>query len=176
MTVTLLVAMARDGLIGAEGRLPWHLPADLKRFRRLTLDHPIIMGRRTYESIGRPLDRRTNIVLSRSLIKPPPGRLLARSFDEALALAAASGGERAPEEVFVIGGAAVFRAALPVAGRIDRTIVEGDWSGDVFFPNDAFDPRQWRVVHRETRPADARNPQPHVFEVLERVEAVDFAP
>lgn len=138
--ITLVVAMARNRVIGADGRMPWHLPGELKRFRRMTTGHPIVMGRRTHESIGRPLPERHNIVLSRDPAFAPAGLTVARSMAEALEAAG-------PGEVMVIGGEAVFEAFLPSASAIERTVLEADIAGDTYFPKLG---RAWQVVKEET--------------------------
>jgi dihydrofolate reductase len=128
MRITLIAAMAENGIIGADGRLPWHIPADLARFRALTTGHAIIMGRRTFEGIGRPLPERTTIVLSRRSDYRPLGCLVAHSPEEALRAAA---GE---EEVFIAGGGEIYRLFLPLAHRVQLTLVHADAAGDTSFP------------------------------------------
>jgi dihydrofolate reductase len=160
--ISLVVAMARNRVIGASGRMPWHLPADLRRFKEITLGRPIIMGRKTFESIGRPLPGRTNIVVSRRLDWSPPGLVVTRSLDEALEAA-----RRDPGEVFVIGGGELFVQALPNAGRLYVTQIEADVEGDTRFPE--IDPSVWRVVREEVREADAKNPYRCRFQVWERI-------
>ena len=128
--VALIVAVAENGVIGRGGALPWRLPSDLRRFRRLTLGKPMIMGRKTYQSIGRPLDGRESIVLSGRRERYPAGVHVAASIKEALALAAQLAGARGVEEVAVIGGAEVFAAALPFAERIYLTLVHAKPAGD----------------------------------------------
>lgn len=161
MIVSLVVAVAENRVIGAHGRLPWHLPADLRHFRRLTLDHPVIMGRRTYESIGRPLPRRRNIVVSRDSAFPAPGCILAASLEDALARC----GEG--EEAMVIGGAGIYSAALPMAQRIHLTRVHARPAGDTYFPELA--PEAWHESSREEHPPDADNEYAMSFLTLERV-------
>jgi dihydrofolate reductase len=139
--VSLVAALARNRVIGAGNRLPWHLPEDLKRFKRLTMGAPVIMGRRTHVSIGRPLPGRCNIVVTRQVGANWPGCEIAHSLDDAIALAG-----NAPE-VFVIGGAALYAAALPRADRLHLTLIDADHQGDTFFP--AFDPADWREIARE---------------------------
>ena len=139
--VSLVAALARNRVIGAGNRLPWHLPEDLKRFKRLTMGSPVIMGRRTHESIGRPLPGRRNIVVTRQAGARWDGCEVARSLDAAIALAG-----NAPE-VFVIGGAELYRLALPRADRLHLTLIDADHRGDAFFP--AFDPADWRETARE---------------------------
>lgn len=139
--LALIVAVARDGIIGRDGALPWHLPEDLRHFKRLTRGHAIVMGRRTFESIGRPLPERRNLVVSRTLVAPPPGVELFPSLDAALAAARTT-----DPEPFVIGGAALYAEALPRATTLHLTEVDRDVSGDVRFP--AFDRAAFRLVDR----------------------------
>ena len=161
MLISLLVAMTRSGVIGRNNQLPWHLPNDLKHFKALTLGKPILMGRRTFESIGRPLPGRTNLVLTGNGGFSAPGVARVASIDEALKLVAGS------PELAVIGGAAVYRQALPLAQRIDVTWVEAQLEGDVRFP--PLDLLQWRSVSRQDQPADERHLYALSFETLERV-------
>lgn len=158
--VVLVVARARSGVIGHDNGLPWHLPDDLRHFKALTLGKPVLMGRRTFESIGRPLPGRTNIVLTRDLRWTAPGVTVVHSLEEALA---AAGG--APE-VMVIGGADLYRQALPLAHRIELTEVESDIDGDVRL--EPFPPPGWRETAREPRAADDRHAWPFSFVTLER--------
>ena len=144
--IALVVAVAENGVIGRGGQLPWRLPSDLKHFRRLTLDKPILMGRKTYQSIGRPLDRHDTIVLSRRGGDYPSGVRVAASLSEALALAHALALERGTEEIAVIGGAEVFRAALPRAERIYLTLVHARPEGESTL--EPFDPAEWHEVLR----------------------------
>lgn len=161
--VSLIVAVAENGVIGRAGQLPWHLPDDLKRFKALTMGKPMLMGRRTFESIGRPLPGRTSLVLTQSATwDAPPGVLIVRSLDEALAAARRLGSA----QLTVIGGAEVFRLALPLAQRIDLTRVHAQSSGDVYFP--PLDLREWRETERIAHPADARHAHAMTFSVLER--------
>ncbi len=146
--ISLVVAMARNRTIGAGGRLPWHLPEDLKAFKRITTGHPIVMGRKTFESIGRPLPGRTNFVVSRDPARVFPGARVVGSLDEALAQAAAPDVPGA-EEVCVIGGGEIYRQALERAGRIYLTLIDRDVDGDAHFP--AFDWSDYRVDSREER-------------------------
>ena len=161
MTLTVIAAVAENGIIGRQGDLPWRLPADLKRFRRLTTGHAILMGRKTWESIGRPLPGRTSIVLTGRAEYPlPEGVLRAGSLDEALALVP---GE---DEVFVIGGEALYAEALPRADRLQLTRVHASPSGDARFP--AFDPSEWTLRSEERHEADERNPHAVTFRTWER--------
>jgi dihydrofolate reductase len=158
--VTLIVAVADSGVIGRDNALPWHLPEDLRRFKRLTLGKPVIMGRKTFESIGKPLPGRLNIVVTRDTNYRREGVDVVHSSDEALRRA---GGV---PEVMVIGGAELFRVFLPRAGRVHLTRVRGDVPGDIHWP--ALDDRQWRVVEREEYAADERHAYAMTFEVWEK--------
>lgn len=146
MRRSLIVAAASNGVIGLDNRLPWRLPADLARFKRLTMGHHLVMGRRTYESIGRPLPGRITVVLSRSAVFDVPGVVVARSLDEAFAAAAARG----DEEPFVCGGADVYAQALAACDRVYLTVVERDYTGDAVFPG--LDPARWALREREQHP------------------------
>lgn len=158
--ITLIVAVADSGVIGRDNGLPWHLPEDLKRFKRLTMGKPMVMGRRTFESIGKPLPGRLNIVVTRDTNYRREGVTVVHDVDGALRAAG-----DAPE-VMVIGGAELFRALLPRAGRIHLTRVHGNIEGDVMWP--ALDERDWAVVERETHAADERHAYAMTFEVWEK--------
>jgi dihydrofolate reductase len=159
--VYLVAAVAENGVIGANGKLPWHLPEDLQHFKRLTSGHPVIMGRRTWESIGRPLPNRVNIVVSRRSDFRAEGAQVASSLQHALALCPAA------EPVFVIGGNEVFRAALPCASGLVLTCIHRPYEGDVRFPE--FDRADWKEVRREERVA--ANGIPFAFVWYERAAA-----
>jgi dihydrofolate reductase len=148
--LSLIVAMARNRVIGRDGKLPWHLPADLKRFRALTMGHHILMGRKTWESIGRPLPGRTSIVITRTPGYAAAGATVVHSLSEALESA------RGDSEIFVVGGAEVYRDALPLADRIYLTELQADFEGDVAFPEIAAD--QWSFLEREHHAAEADRP------------------
>ena len=158
--VVLVVAAAREGVIGRDGALPWHLPADLAHFRRLTLGRAVIMGRATFDSIGRPLPQRLNIVLSRREGFTAPGVEVVSSLAEAYRLAAAHGGP-----AMVIGGAAVYAQTLADASTVELTEVHADLAGDTHFPPLGAD---WREVAREDHPADARNAHAYSFVTYRR--------
>ena len=143
MALTALVAaLARNRVIGVGNRLPWRLPEDLARFKRLTMGAPVIMGRKTRESIGRPLPGRRNIVVTRERAATWEGCVVAHSLDEALALADDAA------EAFVIGGAELYAQALPRADRLYLTLIDADYAGDAWFPE--FDAAAWREVARES--------------------------
>jgi dihydrofolate reductase len=158
--ITLIVAVADSGVIGRDNTLPWHLPEDLKRFKRLTLGKPIVMGRKTFESIGKPLPGRRNIVVTRDPNYRREGVDVVRDVEAALRAA----GE--VPEIMVIGGAELFRALLPRAGRLHITRVHGNIAGDVMWP--ALDDREWNVVERESHSADERHAWAMTFEVWEK--------
>ena len=165
MKVSLIAAMARNRVIGRDNRLPWHLPTDLRRFQRLTRGHTLLMGRRTFESIGgRPLPGRPLIVVSRraSSLRPESGVRMARSVQEGIDLARAAG----ETELFVAGGTEIFREALPVADRLYLTRIEEDVPGDVYFPE--VDETQWRLVAREDHEPDEEAPFAWSFQDYER--------
>jgi dihydrofolate reductase len=158
--ITLIVAVADNGVIGRENGLPWHLPEDLKRFKRLTLGKPVVMGRRTFESIGRPLPGRHNIVVTRDPEYRREGVTVVHDIGDA---ERAAGGA---EEIMIIGGAELFRLFLPRAGRVHLTRVHGVVNGDVFWP--ALDESRWHVVQREELAADERHAYAMTFEIWER--------
>lgn len=139
--ITLIVARARNGVIGRDGTLPWRLPEDLAFFKRTTMGHPIVMGRRTWESIGRPLPGRRNIVVSRQAGFVASGAEVAPDLDAALSLCAGA------TDVFVIGGAQLYRDALPRAERLIVTEIDADFEGDTHWPPP--DPAHWREAARE---------------------------
>lgn len=142
MSLAIIVAMAENGVIGSQGHLPWRLPADLQRFKRLTTGHALIMGRKTFESVGRPLPERRNIVMTRQADFRAPGVQVAHSLDEALAAA------QGDPEPFVAGGGEIYQLALPRADRLYLTLVHTRARGDVCFPQTDFG--EWHLVE-ETR-------------------------
>lgn len=163
MRLSLIVAAADNGVIGHEGQLPWHLPPDLKHFKALTLGKPVIMGRKTFESIGKALPGRQNIVLSRDPGYGAPGVRVVRDLESALWAAADV------EEIMVIGGAVIFAQALPMADRIYWTEVHADVAGDTVFP--PFDRDDWQETARED--VAARDTLPaYSFVCLERRQRV----
>ena len=153
-TVVLVAAIAENGVIGRDGALPWRLKSDLQHFKKLTLNRPVIMGRKTFESIGKALMDRTNIVLTRDFGLLAPEAVLATSMDAAFAYAVNDANKRGAGEIMVIGGSDVFEAAMDVADRLEITRVHASPQGDSFFP--AIDPQIWRETSRERRP---RGPQ-----------------
>ena len=160
-TISIIVATDERGGIGIGGRLPWHLPMDLRRFKALTMGKPIIMGRRTWDSIGRPLPGRRSIVLSRDTGLAIAGVTVARSFDDAIRVA----GE--VPEACVIGGAEVYRTSLPSTDVIHLTRVHASVAADTHFP--AIDPGEWAEMLREEHAADAAHAHPFSFLTLIRM-------
>jgi dihydrofolate reductase len=161
--ISLIVAMAQNGVIGRDNSLPWRLPEDLKRFRAFTFGKPILMGRKTFESIGQPLAGRTNLVLTRDRSWFAHGVIVVHSVEEALSQAGSS------DELVAIGGAEIYRLVLPFARRIYLTHVHADVPGNITFPE--FDPTQWADVEYSSQPADDEHAYPLTFVTLERRNA-----
>ena len=164
MKISIIVAMDKNRLIGKEGTIPWRLPADLKHFKRTTMGHPIIMGRKTYQSVGRPLPGRDNIVITRQAGFQAPGCRVAESLDDALNQAREADGA---EESFIIGGAEIYAAAIDLADRLYLTEIDHGFDGDVHFPEIPMN--QWRLLERETYEADRSNPYRFTISILDRV-------
>jgi dihydrofolate reductase len=161
MLRSLVVAVARNGVIGRDNQLPWKLPDDMAYFRKVTMGHPVVMGRRTWESIGRPLPGRTNIVVTRQQGYAAPGCVVVGSLAEAWSAAGDA------EEVSVIGGTTLFEETLRIADRIHLTEVQADVEGDVFFPK--FDRREWRETEVSRHGVDERHAYPFRIVVLDRI-------
>ena len=159
MTVSIVVAIAQNNAIGKDNQLLWHLPKDLKHFKEITSGHTIIMGRKTYESVGKPLPNRRNIIITRQNITID-GCEVVNSMDEALKLCA---GE---DEVFIVGGAEIYKQALALTDRIYLTIVHQEFDGDTYFPEIKED--EWTETKREDHQADDRHAIPYSFITLER--------
>jgi dihydrofolate reductase len=151
MKIVLVAAVGANGVIGRAGGMPWRLKSDLQHFKRLTLNKPVVMGRKTFVSIGRPLPQRTNIVITRDANFTAPGVVTAPNFEAALALAREDADKRGTDEIMVIGGSEVFAAAMPLAARLEITHVHSDAAGDVSFP--PIDPALWRAAQRSEHPA-----------------------
>ncbi len=162
--ISLVAAVAANRVIGNQGRLPWRLPADLARFKRLTTGHVVLMGRKTFHSIGGALSSRRNIVLSRDPGFAADGCTVAHSIEDALAAAGAA--KDAVGELFVIGGASIYELLLPRAGRLYITRIEAEVRGDAFFP--PIDEKEWRIAESTHGVVDPDNPLPHTFLVYER--------
>lgn len=159
--ISFIVAMDRQRLIGKNKSLPWHLPADLQYFKRITTGHAVIMGRKTYESIGKPLPNRKNLVITRQKDLHLEGCI---TFSSVADLLAAVGQE---EEAFVIGGAEVFQQFFPVAERMYITFIDDTFQGDTYFP--AYDEEEWRLVRCVEGIKDEKNPYDYRFTIWERV-------
>lgn len=159
--IALIVAVAENGVIGNTSGLPWHLPADLLHFKNTTMGHPIIMGRKTHESIGRALPGRKNIVIARDKSYQAVGCNVVHSPEEALAVAGTA------NDVFVIGGGEIYRLMFPYAEKLFVTSVHHSFEGDVRFPD--VDWTNWKEVGREDFPSDEKNPYSYSFLVFERI-------
>lgn len=166
MKISLFVAVAENGVIGVNGQLPWKISADLKTFRRLTMGKPLIMGRKTFQSLKGPLDGRDNIVLTTDPTFEAEGICVVDNLADALTLARTLGATRGADEIMVIGGADVFRAALPRADRIYWTDIHASPEGDVHFPE--FDRLEWQEVSREPLPTSEKDTVTATLRVLER--------
>lgn len=171
MRLALIVAMAENGVIGRDGGLPWHISADLKYFKARTSGKPVVMGRKTHQSIGRLLPGRPNIVVSRNPDFSVPGILMAGDLKTALAMAAQLAKESGAEEIIVMGGAEIYRQALVGADRIYLTEVHAAVEGDALFPN--FDRSEWREISRERHPAAGADSPAYSFVILDRIAPVD---
>jgi dihydrofolate reductase len=162
--ISAIVAMAKDGVIGKEGSLPWYLPAELAHFKKVTMGHPIIMGRKTHESIGRALPGRANIIITRdSAYKAPEGVEVVNSLKDAIKTAQLKDGA---EEIFIIGGEQIYAEAMSLLDRIYLTKVDANVSGDKFFK---YEPVQWKQTASEKYSADDKNIYDYEFVVLERL-------
>ena len=166
MIISLVVAVADNGVIGRDGTLPWRISSDLKTFRRLTMGKPLIMGRRTFQSLKKPLDGRDNIIVTRNADYRPHGTIVAHNFAAALEVARVCAKKRGVDEIAVIGGSTLFEEALPIADRIYKTEVRGSPAGDAFFPK--VDWSQWREVSREELPRAANDDCSARLVVLDR--------
>lgn len=164
MRISIIAAMDTHRLIGKDDGLPWRLPADLQHFKALTLGKPVIMGRKTFESIGRPLPGRTNIIVTRDPGYAPEGVLIEHNLNDALESAREAVGDKG--EAMVVGGANVYFQFLPRADRMYLTLVHGQFEGDAWFP--AYDRRDWGVIHEEHHPADEQNSTAYSFITLQR--------
>ena len=155
MRLSIIVAMSANRVIGRDNSLPWKLPGDWKRFKNLTMGHYLLMGRKTFESIGRPLPGRTTVVITRQSSYSPTGVLVAHSIEQALQLAAQD------SEVFVAGGAQIYLQMLPRADRLYLTTIDKEFEGDTTFPD--FDESDWQLIFKETRGPDEKNSYHYSF-------------
>jgi dihydrofolate reductase len=163
MQISLIAAMGENRVIGAGGAIPWHLPADFKHFKELTMGHPIVMGRKTFESIGKPLPGRTNIVVTRDASYRRDGVVVVASPEAALAAAADAEGA---DEVFVIGGAEMYKLFLPQAERVYLTRVHGTFEGDAFFPE--LGEGEWGLTSAVENAKNEKNPFDFTYEIYDR--------
>jgi len=159
MTKTIVVAISENHVIGKDNQLLWHMPADLKHFKDITTGHTVIMGRKTYESVGKPLPRRRNIIITRQAITIE-GCEVVNSIETALSLC------KDEAEVFIVGGAEIYKQAMSLTDRIYLTIIHKEFEGDSFFPE--INASEWKEVFREDHQPDEKNPLPYSFITLER--------
>ncbi|GMR08810.1 MAG: type 3 dihydrofolate reductase [Gammaproteobacteria bacterium] len=163
MSISIIAAMDKHRVIGTENRLPWRLPADMQWFRRHTLGKPVVMGRKTFASLGRPLAGRTNIVITRDPGFRVDGVVVVHNIDDAIEAARKVG-----QEVMIIGGASFYEQMLPRADKLYLTLVDGEFDGDAWFPE--FDMAEWRELESNRYDADEKNPHDYRFVILERRE------
>ncbi|MEL6141334.1 MAG: dihydrofolate reductase [Bacteroidota bacterium] len=164
MDISAIVATDRNGTIGRDGQIPWYLPADLRYFKKITLGHPVVMGRKTFESIGRPLPKRTNIVLTRDPFYMSTGISVVHDIQEVLNHPACTGAD----EVFIIGGGEIYRQALAFTRTVYLTVVDTEiLDGDAFFP--ALSPEEWQETWFEEHAADEKNEFSYRFSKWERL-------
>ena len=166
MLISAIVAVAKNRVIGKDNQIPWYLPADLAWFKRTTLGHYVLMGRNCFQSIGRPLPKRTNVVITRNPFFTADGVLVAHSVEEALNLAYDNG----EQEVFIIGGGEIYRQTAHLWDKVYLTEVDTEPEGDVFFPE--LPPSEWRETWREAHAPDAKNLIAYTFMILERAPGV----
>jgi len=164
--LVLVVAVAENGVIGRNGQLPWKIPGDLKRFQKLTMGKPVVMGRLTYESMGEPLKGRLNIVITSNPNYKAEGAVVVTSLKDALALAEKDADKQNTDEIAIIGGSVVFAETLPTAGKLEITEVHGTPEGDTFFP--PFDRREWKETLRDGPHQGANDSLPYTFVTYER--------
>jgi dihydrofolate reductase len=155
MNITLIAAMSENRVIGKDNQLIWHFPEDLKHFKKQTSGHHVIMGRKTFESVGRPLPKRVNIIITRQTDYSAEGCLIAHSLEEAIALV------ENDEQPFIVGGAEIYKQALNLANSIELTVIHGEYEGDSFFPE--FDKSIWKLARGEKKEADAKHIHPYDF-------------
>lgn len=165
MILTAIAAMAENYTIGVENHLPWHLPADMKHFKEITSGHPVIMGRKTYASIGRPLPNRTNIVITRDEAFKAPGCIVTNTIGDAISIAE----QHTDDEAFVIGGAEIYQQMWTKIQRLYLTIIHHEFDGDAYFPT--LMPGEWKEITRERHAVDVDNPFEYSFLTMERVQA-----
>jgi len=166
MIISIIAAVGRNRVIGNKNSLPWNLPADLEYFKKRSINKPIVMGTKTFESIGRALPGRFNIVLAQSVDYPAKGCQIATSIPEAIGLAEKSDLGQKSNELMVCGGQSVYRQFLPLTDKMYLTFIEGDFEGDVYFPE--YNLEEWQEIERTFRSADERNPYDLNFVIFEK--------
>ncbi|MEM6723347.1 MAG: dihydrofolate reductase [Bacteroidota bacterium] len=164
MKISIIVAQTENRVIGKNNDIPWYLPADLKYFKKVTTGHHIIMGRKCYESIGRPLPKRTNVILTRRIDFHAEGCVVTHSLDEALDIARQNG----EAEAFIIGGGEIYKLAMPLVDQIYLTQVHTELEGDIYFPE--LDPEKWQLEWSEAHQADEKNGFDYTFQRFIRME------
>ena len=163
MTISIMAALATNNVIGRDNTLPWHMPADLKRLKTTTMGHHVLMGRKTFEDVGKPLPGRVTVVITRDPHFAAEGVAIARSVDEAISKAEAAG----DDEIFILGGAEIFRQTIHRADRMYLTRIHAEPEGDTFFP-EFDDVNEWRLVDAEHFEPDERNAHPYSFLTYQR--------
>ena len=165
--IALIVAIAENGVIGGNGRLPWRIPSELQHFKRITMGKPLIMGRKTFASLKKPLEGRDNIVLTRDRDFSSDGAITVSSLDEAIAIARDCAARRGVKEIMVIGGAEIYRLTLPLASRIYLTRIHTQAEGDIYFP--ALIEREWRETEAVPHPRGPKDDFSYTLSVLELI-------
>ena len=163
MTISAIVAVAQNGVIGHNNQIPWYLPADLSYFKRTTIHHAVIMGRKCYDSIGRPLPKRNNIVITRDLFFIGEGLIVTNSIEEALQWAFDNG----ETEAFIIGGGEIYRQSMEYWDKVYLTEVACAPVGDIYFPH--LDPQEWKIVQEEHHTKDEKNEYDYTFKILDKI-------
>ncbi|MCB0706079.1 MAG: type 3 dihydrofolate reductase [Saprospiraceae bacterium] len=163
MKISAIVAASKNNVIGIDNQIPWYLPADLKYFKATTLNHHVIMGRKSYDSIGRPLPKRTNMVITRDLFFTATGVQVVHSIEEALHLAVDQG----EQEAFIIGGGEIYKQSMPYWDRVYLTRVDIELEGHAYFPE--LDPADWNCISSEPHEADEKNEVAYTFEIYDRI-------
>lgn len=161
MNISIIAAVSRNNVIGHKNALPWHLPEDMKYFQKITMGKPVIMGGKTFESIGKALPKRTNIILSKDEKYKASGCVIAHSIEEALKIAS-----KENKEIMIIGGESTYKQFLPLANKMYLTFIDADFKGDTYFPE--YNKKEWKEIERTDHLADEKNLYPYSFVVLVR--------
>jgi len=167
MLVSIIVAVAKNNVIGKDNDIPWYLPADLKYFKRTTLNHHIIMGRKCFQSIGKPLPKRTNIIITRNPYYTASNCLVTHSIEEALGMAY----DNQEQEAFIIGGGEIYKQSMDLADKLYLTEVDLEVDGEIYFPT--INPKEWKLISEEAHKPDEKNEHPYIFKIYERVVLKD---